>query len=168
MASSHNSAFCPYCKRLVNTSNAIDFQGIEYNDTPIRYCSSCANMFFDTRRGEPAIDYYNSPPPSPKNAGWGWVYMFFFGVPGVYCLINQVWIPGALLCALALIIVIVKVKRKVDTSTDKRRTELSTGVGLTTDVAFSLKRMRNPEYVKILMDLGVEIPEWFTRQLGRG
>ena len=78
------------------------------------------------------------------------------------------WIPGALVCALALIIVIVKVKRKVDTSTDKRRTELSTGEGLTTDVAFSLKRMRNPEYVKILMDLGVEIPEWFTRQLGRG
>lgn len=162
MASTNNSAYCPYCKRMVNTSNAVDFPGIEYNDTPIRYCASCANMFFDAAKGEPAISYYNSPPPAPKNSGWGWFYMLFFAVPGVVYLVNKIWLPGAFLCTLAVIILLIKISRWKSTSTDKRRSELASGEGLTSDVAFSLKRMRNPEYVRLLRELHVQIPEWFN------
>lgn len=163
MADNHNKAYCPFCKKEVTTCNAIDFPGIEYNDTPIRYCDLCANMFFDSKKGEPAINYYSSSSSTPENAGWGWFYMLFLAIPGIYYLSEGGWLPGILLCASALIILLIKVTRWTNNSKNTRRSELASQKGLTSDVAYSLKRMQNPEYVSILKDLGVQIPEWFNK-----
>ena len=151
---------CPYCNNWTDKS----FKTSDiYLGSPVRSCEHCHRYFIDPGREENAIVYY-----SGKYRFKGWFTLTFFVIlcacMGIGFLKDNSY-GGLIPLAIAILITVLYVINIIKTAPQKRYENLKRKENLIKDVADSLERLSNPDYLAILLNHNIDVPEWFFERI---
>ena len=172
----YKSVKCPKCGKTTerNVSHSRDHYGC-----PLRVCDNCGSTYFDDSYIEKGLAEYSSKGGTFSITFIFWTIVSNLAVPfaiylmlteefsGVFILMLVIFGALAVLCDLGL----VKTIRNRSNSTEfhKKQLDLIEGRGGYKDeeLACSMSRLSNREYLDTLKKCGVEIPDYFYERLNK-
>ncbi len=145
---------CPHCQKINRESCNAHMYG-----SPVRVCKSCGRKYVDSRYREPAIDGFD---PKSLNSSLYAKGAAFFGIAFV---LTSAWLVYSIkstgkypvklagsvfICFMGLILCIVMLIRIRSGAAERENLKY---------LVESEKRLSDKEYVRELMEMGIDVPE---------
>ena len=152
---------CPYCNSWTDNTHSTSSL---YTGSPVRECAVCKKTFIDRERKEEAIMYYLG---KTRFSG-----LILRAVIAVLCLLGGRTMLGTdstvaiVMFSVSLLLFANLIFCIVNRRLSKLRENLEQQKKLPEDVQKSLNRMSNPEYLEILINHNIDVPEWFFERIG--
>lgn len=150
----YESNKCPHCGATVGINGSASY----FYGSPVRTCGQCKNNYIDKSYHEIEIDGIREEDLSSK-AGLRSVMLIaliaaFLVLGNVYLISRgRVRVGLLLLALLSLILFVYSIVDAVKIKTGKKKKELEA------ERQASVARLQNPEYARLLAELGYKVPE---------